>query len=82
VAGSRDVKFVALAESMRHRLPNARCALVEGVGHAAHLEDADAFSQIARGFLAEVDDAMPAPLIKNRSTRDRRETDAQTDVQE
>jgi 2-succinyl-6-hydroxy-2,4-cyclohexadiene-1-carboxylate synthase len=63
VAGSRDVKFVALAESMRHRLPNARCALVEGVGHAAHLEDTDAFSQIARGFLAEVDDAMPAPPL-------------------
>jgi 2-succinyl-6-hydroxy-2,4-cyclohexadiene-1-carboxylate synthase len=59
VAGSQDGKFVALAESMRYALPDARCALVEGAGHAAHLEDAEQFARIARGFLAECDPAPP-----------------------
>ena len=57
VAGSRDAKFVALAEAMRYRLPDARCALVEGVGHAAHLEDAAAFARIARSFLNGIDES-------------------------
>ncbi len=56
VAGSRDAKFVALAEAMRYRLPDARCDLVEGVGHAAHLEDEAAFARIARSFLFELEE--------------------------
>ena len=55
VAGSRDAKFVVLAEQMRHRLRDSRCALVEGVGHAAHLEDPARFARIARTFLSEIE---------------------------
>ena len=44
VAGGRDVKFTALAGRMAAAIgPNARVALVTDAGHAAHLEQPDAF---------------------------------------
>jgi 2-succinyl-6-hydroxy-2,4-cyclohexadiene-1-carboxylate synthase len=55
VAGAHDAKFVELAESMSQRLPDARCDRVEGVGHAAHLENGPAFVHTVRRFLSEVD---------------------------
>ena len=56
VAGSCDAKFVVLAEQMCRRLRDGRCALIEGVGHAAHLEDPAPFARIARTFLSEIED--------------------------
>jgi 2-succinyl-6-hydroxy-2,4-cyclohexadiene-1-carboxylate synthase len=38
VLGERDRKFIAVAEQMRSQLPDARLAIVPGVGHAVHLE--------------------------------------------
>ena len=43
VAGARDGRFVAHAERMASLLPDAEVALIPGAGHAAHLEDPDAF---------------------------------------
>jgi 2-succinyl-6-hydroxy-2,4-cyclohexadiene-1-carboxylate synthase len=53
--GERDVKFRALAEDLAARLPDARIAVVPGVGHAAHVEDPAGFLRIARRFLASID---------------------------
>ena len=42
VVGARDAKFGAIAERMAAVLPDARLHVVEGAGHAAHLERPDA----------------------------------------
>src|SRR3954452_13569824 len=42
VVGERDKKFRAIAERMLERLPDARLAVIEGAGHAAHLEQPEA----------------------------------------
>lgn len=38
VAGALDAKFAAIAHEMARALPDARAAIVEGAGHAVHLE--------------------------------------------
>jgi 2-succinyl-6-hydroxy-2,4-cyclohexadiene-1-carboxylate synthase len=44
VAGEDDARFAALAGRMAEAIgPNARVALIPGAGHAAHLEQPDAF---------------------------------------
>ncbi|MEM8706019.1 MAG: alpha/beta fold hydrolase [Actinomycetota bacterium] len=48
VAGGDDAKFVAIAETLARRLPDARVHVADGVGHAAHLEAPDAVAAIAR----------------------------------
>ncbi len=56
VAGEKDTKFAALAERMTSAIgENATLALVPRAGHAAHLEDPDAFLAILRRWLAECD---------------------------
>jgi 2-succinyl-6-hydroxy-2,4-cyclohexadiene-1-carboxylate synthase len=42
IVGERDGKFRAVAERMRAALPHARLHVVEGAGHAVHLEAPDA----------------------------------------
>ena len=42
VAGSRDAKFLAIAEQMAAALPDARLVVAEGAGHAVPLEAPDA----------------------------------------
>src|SRR3954452_21597426 len=44
LVGERDEKFRAIAERMAARLPHAQMVVVEGVGHAAHLEAPQAVS--------------------------------------
>ena len=52
VAGERDEKFAVVAREMAVAIGgNARVALVEGAGHAAHLERPDTFVEIVRAFL-------------------------------
>ncbi len=54
VAGAEDRKFSALAERMVTEVgDNATLALVEGAGHAAHLEQPDRFLAILQPWLAE-----------------------------
>ena len=53
LAGARDAKFVALAERMAREIGgNATLALIEGAGHAAHLEQPDRFLATVRPWLA------------------------------
>jgi 2-succinyl-6-hydroxy-2,4-cyclohexadiene-1-carboxylate synthase len=54
VAGADDAKFAALAERMADTIGgNARLALIEGAGHAAHLEQPDRFLAALRPWLAD-----------------------------
>jgi 2-succinyl-6-hydroxy-2,4-cyclohexadiene-1-carboxylate synthase len=53
MAGARDAKFVALAERLATAIgDNATLAVVPGAGHAAHLEQPDAFLSLLRPWLA------------------------------
>lgn len=52
LAGADDLKFAALAERMAGEIgANATLGLVEGAGHAAHLEQPDRFLAIVRPWL-------------------------------
>ena len=53
--GGEDAKFRGIAASLSEALPDARVEIIEGVGHAAHLEDAKAFADVLGGFLSEVE---------------------------
>jgi 2-succinyl-6-hydroxy-2,4-cyclohexadiene-1-carboxylate synthase len=54
LAGAEDAKFTALAERMADEIGhNATLALVEGAGHAAHLEQPDRFLAIVRPWLVD-----------------------------
>ena len=48
VVGERDEKFRAIAERMAPALPSARVTVVEGAGHAVHLEAPDAVVGVLR----------------------------------
>jgi 2-succinyl-6-hydroxy-2,4-cyclohexadiene-1-carboxylate synthase len=50
VVGARDAKFRAIAERMAASLPDARMLVVEGAGHAVHLEAPDAVAAAIGGF--------------------------------
>lgn len=53
LAGADDLKFATLAERMAAEIgANATVGLVEGAGHAAHLEQPDRFLAILRPWLA------------------------------
>ena len=54
MAGEDDDKYVALAERMVSTIgDNATLSLVPGAGHAAHLEQPDAFLSLLRRWLSE-----------------------------
>lgn len=53
IAGELDEKYSALARRMAAAMPDARAAVVAGAGHAAHLEQPEAFAAIVQGFLEE-----------------------------
>jgi 2-succinyl-6-hydroxy-2,4-cyclohexadiene-1-carboxylate synthase len=56
VAGARDEKFAAEAERLAAAIgDNASVALVPDAGHAAHLEQPDAFRTVLRAWLAAHD---------------------------
>ncbi|MCR9094083.1 MAG: 2-succinyl-6-hydroxy-2,4-cyclohexadiene-1-carboxylate synthase [bacterium] len=55
VAGGEDAKFRAIADALAAPMPDARIEIIEGVGHAAHLEDVNAFGDVLRAFLAEIE---------------------------
>ncbi|MGH9274629.1 MAG: alpha/beta fold hydrolase, partial [Acidimicrobiales bacterium] len=56
LAGERDDKFAALARRMAEAIgANATFALIPDAGHAAHLEQPDAFLAILRPWLAAHD---------------------------
>ncbi|MFN8035319.1 MAG: alpha/beta fold hydrolase [Acidimicrobiia bacterium] len=46
VAGSLDTKFTGLARRFYDAIPDAEVAVVQGAGHAAHLEHPDAIAEL------------------------------------
>jgi len=53
VVGEEDPKFRSLAGELARALPDARVLVVAEAGHAAHLEQPDAFAALALRFFAE-----------------------------
>ena len=52
LAGARDDAYARVAERMAETAPDGRVALVEGAGHAAHLQQPEAFARQVFGFLS------------------------------
>lgn len=53
VCGEEDRKFTAIACRMAASLPQAVLEIVEGAGHAPHLEQPEAFAAVLREWLTE-----------------------------
>ncbi len=51
LAGARDPKFVEAGRRLAGALVDARLVVLEGLGHAAHLEDPAAVAGVVRDFL-------------------------------
>jgi len=51
VAGALDVGFVAAAHELARHLPRAEVCVIPDAGHAAHLEQPEAFLRVVREFL-------------------------------
>jgi 2-succinyl-6-hydroxy-2,4-cyclohexadiene-1-carboxylate synthase len=54
VCGESDQKFTAIATRMLAALPQAKLEIIEGAGHAPHLEQPDAFAALLREWLDEL----------------------------
>ena len=52
LVGSEDQNFLAAADYMAAKIPGARKAVIGGAGHAANLDQPDAFNEAVDGFLA------------------------------
>ena len=68
VAGELDRKFVSLAHDLAGRLPRAEIREVAGAGHAAHLEQPEAFVHAVQDFLRRA--TGPAPSVHLRSVQE------------
>jgi len=51
VAGALDERFVAVAHELAGSLPQAEVCVIPDAGHAAHLEQPEAFVRVVREFL-------------------------------
>ena len=51
IAGARDDGYSAAAKRIAHVAPNARAAIVEDAGHAAHLQRPDEVARLIADFL-------------------------------
>ncbi len=54
IAGALDAKYCAIAEEMRQRIPGAVMEIVDGAGHAVHLEHPDTFRRLVLEFLGRI----------------------------
>ena len=76
LAGADDAKFAALAERLAAEIgANATLALVEGAGHAAHLEQPDRFLAIVQPWLAAT---ASDGVARGRRSIDARHLDSRT----
>ncbi|MEK7693277.1 MAG: 2-succinyl-6-hydroxy-2,4-cyclohexadiene-1-carboxylate synthase [Chloroflexota bacterium] len=66
IAGEQDTKYRQLAHDMREHIRNAHINIVEGAGHAAHLERPAAFAPLVKEFLATwlQQNQQPAPSAR------------------
>ncbi len=53
-AGALDARFVAVAHELARGLPRAEVCVIPDAGHAAHLEQPEAFLRVLREFLRRV----------------------------
>jgi pimeloyl-ACP methyl ester carboxylesterase len=51
IAGARDDGYSAAAKRIAHVAPNARAAIVEDAGHAAHLQQPEEVAGLITAFL-------------------------------
>jgi pimeloyl-ACP methyl ester carboxylesterase len=54
VVGSEDAPFLAASDYMASKIPGARKAVIEGAGHAANIDQPEAFNTAVTGFLSEL----------------------------
>jgi 2-succinyl-6-hydroxy-2,4-cyclohexadiene-1-carboxylate synthase len=59
VAGERDPKFRAIAQSMARAIPGARLRLVARAGHAPHLESPDEYVEALLGYFTQRERTLP-----------------------
>lgn len=52
VAGAEDAKYCRIARELAALIPQAEVAILDGAGHAAHLEQSQAFCALALNFYA------------------------------
>jgi 2-succinyl-6-hydroxy-2,4-cyclohexadiene-1-carboxylate synthase len=55
IAGALDAKYAEIGREMSARIPGACLKVVEGAGHAVHLEQPAAFSGLVVDFLGAID---------------------------
>jgi len=55
IAGESDPKFRDIAEVLAAAMPRARAVVVEGAGHAVHLDNPSGLASVIRSFLASID---------------------------
>ena len=51
IVGDRDEPFLAPSRYIASKIPGARLEVIEGAGHAANLDQPDAFNRVLRAFL-------------------------------
>lgn len=51
IVGSEDKPFIGGSEYMAKKIPGARLEMIEGAGHAANIDKADAFNKVLLDFL-------------------------------
>jgi pimeloyl-ACP methyl ester carboxylesterase len=54
VVGSEDAPFLAASEYMAAKIPGAKKAVIEGAGHAANIDQPEAFNAALMAFLADL----------------------------
>jgi pimeloyl-ACP methyl ester carboxylesterase len=54
LAGAKDLQFLAATDYMAAKIPGAEKVLIEGAGHAANIDQPEAFNKAARTFLDRV----------------------------
>ena len=54
VVGALDTNFLAAADYMSAKIPGARKVVLEGAGHAANIDAAEAFNAVVGEFLEEI----------------------------
>jgi pimeloyl-ACP methyl ester carboxylesterase len=51
--GENDQPFIGASQYMATKIPGARLVTLSGAGHAANIDQPDAFNEAVRSFLAE-----------------------------
>jgi 2-succinyl-6-hydroxy-2,4-cyclohexadiene-1-carboxylate synthase len=54
IAGALDERYREVGQELSDRIPGAQFQIVEGAGHAVHLEQPEAFQRVVLDFLSRV----------------------------